>query len=120
LPVAETAISAVTLAELEFGAQSAPTPTRREELAQWIEKQIIPRFQHRTLAVDGEVLTEWLDLMKRIAAARRSGLATDLLIAATARVHKLIIVTRNSRDYAGTGATILDPWSGRTHVLERL
>jgi predicted nucleic acid-binding protein len=40
------------------------------------------------------------------------------LIAATARVHDLIVVSRNTRDFAGTGVMLFDPWSGQTHRME--
>jgi predicted nucleic acid-binding protein len=42
----------------------------------------------------------------------------DLLIAATARVNGLIIVTRNVRDFAATGVVVYDPWNGETHRME--
>ena len=45
----------------------------------------------------------------RIAASRPRGVA-DGLIAATAIVHGLVIVTRNSKDFEDTGATVLNPW----------
>jgi predicted nucleic acid-binding protein len=44
--------------------------------------------------------------------------SADLLIASTARVHNLIIVSRNARDFAGTGVVVYDPWNGETHRME--
>ena len=44
--------------------------------------------------------------------------AADLLIAATARVHELVIVTRNVRHFASTGVIVYDPWSGKTHQMD--
>ena len=119
-PREQTAISAVTLAELRSGAVATSDEERRTELTRWLEDQIEPTFRPRILVPNVEILIEWIDLMKRMAASRHSRLATDLLIAATARVHNLTIVTRNVRDYAGAGVTIFDPWLDQTHTLDRL
>jgi len=44
--------------------------------------------------------------------------AADLLIAATARVHGLALVSRNLRDFAGTGLEVFNPWTGEIHRME--
>jgi predicted nucleic acid-binding protein len=44
--------------------------------------------------------------------------APDLLIAATAQIHGLIIVSRNIRDFADTGVVVYDPWNGQTHRMD--
>lgn len=120
LPEEQSAISAVTMAELRFGAMATRENARRVELTRWLDDQIAPTFHSRILVAHVDVLIEWIDLMKRLSASRQPRLATDLLIAATARVHSLTIVTRNVRDYAGTGVTAFDPWLNETHTLEPL
>ena len=61
----------------------------------------------RLLPVTEEIALVW----GRLAAGRTRGDA-DGLIAATALVHDLIVVTRNVADFADTGVTVLDPWAG--------
>ena len=113
------AMSAVTAAELRNGALWAQEP-RRTELLDWIESEIQPVFVSRTLPVTIEILMDWLDLARRFTRRRRANSAPDTLIASTARVHGLIVVTRNLRHFAGTGVTIYDPWTDKTETMESL
>jgi predicted nucleic acid-binding protein len=112
------AVSLVTVAELQEGAQSTSNPTRRKRLQQWLEREFPTLFADRILPVTGEILVDWLALARRLAVRGMTRPAPDLLIAATARVHDLILVTRNTRDFAGTGVIVYDPWTGKTHHME--
>lgn len=112
------AISIVTLAELREGAALAPDEAKRAFLRQWIDAAIEPFFGDRTLPLSAAILVDWLGLARRLGARGRPQSAPDLLIAATARRHDLILVTRNSRDFAGTGVTLYNPWSNETQVMD--
>jgi predicted nucleic acid-binding protein len=114
----DTAISAVTFAELQAGATSARDEVKRRRLIEWLESEVAPRFRERTLPVTAEVLVDWLRLSRRLSARRLTRDAPDLLIAATARVYNLVLVTRNVRDFANTGIVVYDPWTGKTHRME--
>ena len=116
----QVAISILTLAELIKGAQATPTMARRDELITWINNDLRPSFGERILLADIHILTEWLGLTDRVLAARSSRKSADLLIAATARIHRLTLVTRNWRDFAGTGVAAFDPWTGETHRMHLL
>jgi predicted nucleic acid-binding protein len=111
-PAEDLAISIVTMAELRDGAETAPTNERRGSLLHWIERQVEPAFRNRILPVTIDILADWLALARRLAAARQPRSAPDLLIAATARVHGLVVVTRNWRDFALTGVPVFNPWTG--------
>lgn len=78
-------------------------------LRQWLEQSVRPLFADRTLPVDAAIA-------HRTAALHVPDLrpSMDALTAATAFVHDLILVTRNVRDFAGTGVRILDPWQSAT------
>jgi predicted nucleic acid-binding protein len=115
----QLAISAVTAAELRAGALSASEP-RRSELLDWIEREIDVIFASRTLPITIDILMDWLHLARRFALSRKSNSGPDTLIAATARVHGLIVVTRNVRDFAGTGVTLYNPWTDKTTQMESL
>ena len=114
----DVAISVVTLAELADGASSAPSEQRRVELIGWLEEDVIPYFADRTLQLTSAILTDWLRLTRILASRRDTRKAPDLLIASTARVHNLIVVTRNVRDFADTGVTVYDPWVDATHRMD--
>jgi predicted nucleic acid-binding protein len=116
----ELAISAVTLAELTDGATSNPNETRRRKLTSWIEVEVSNVFRDRTLSLTPDILIDWLRLGRRLRAAGRSTEAADLLIASTARVHNLTLVSRNVRDFADTGIVVYDPWSAKSHVMDAI
>jgi predicted nucleic acid-binding protein len=117
-PPSQTAISVVTMAELHVGAQTAREPERRIELLRWIEQDVETSFAGRILPLTTGILIEWLQLGRRAAVAGRTRAPADLLLAATARVHDLIVVSRNARDFAGTGVLVYDPWSDKTHHMD--
>jgi toxin FitB len=112
------AISIVTIAELRLGARMTADPRRRVELTRWIDEQVEPSFSDHTLPLSLEILIDWLELGRRGAVAGKTRSPADLLLASTARVHDLIIVSRNVRDFVGTGVLVYDPWSGKTHQMD--
>lgn len=115
----DIAISVVTLAELRSGIRQVQQHGLRHRLAEWVETEVTRSFAGRTLPLTVEILTDWLLLARGLRALGRPQSAPDLLIAATARVHSLILVTRNVRDFADTGILVYDPWTGETHKMER-
>lgn len=114
----DLAISIVTLSELLDGVATDRNETRRRQLTAWVEIEVSDRFRDRTLPLTSNVLIDWLRLGRRLRAGGRSREAADLLIAATARVHKLTLVTRNIRDFADTGVVVYDPWTGKTRQMD--
>lgn len=104
-------LSVLTIGEIHKGVAKLPPGDRRTRLAEWLEGALIPRFGTRILPVDTAVAAAW----GRISAdGERSGApipVVDGLIAATARVHGLTVVTRNTSDFADAGVPILDPWA---------
>jgi predicted nucleic acid-binding protein len=113
------AISPVTLAELREGANSNSDARRRDELTQWLDTTVMSWLGERTLPVTLDILMDWLEIGHDLSRRGKTGNPADLLIAATARVHNLVIVSRNVRDFAGTGVVVYDPWNAETHRMER-
>lgn len=99
-------LSTLTLGEIMRGIalKQKSDPKAASHLAEWLRKL---RHDHadRILAVTDQISVEW----GRIAAIRPRG-DIDGLIAATAIVHDLILVTRNVGDFEDTGATVINPW----------
>lgn len=103
-------LSVVTLGELQRGISKLSDPVRAGTLQSWLTHDLMPRFSTRTLAVDGAVAIAW-GIVQGEAEQRGQKLpAIDCLIAATARVHNLVVVTRNVQDLARCGAQVLNPW----------
>ena len=99
-------LSVITIGEIERGIvkQRNTDPDRAARLDVWL-RELRRDNADRILAITEEVALAW----GRITAGRTRGSA-DTLIAATALVHDLILVTRNVADFEGLGVTVLNPW----------
>lgn len=106
-PVSTTFLSVITILEIELGALAVERRDKPQgrALRVWIDERILPRFEGRILPVDTAVALRWAGLHVPDPRAER-----DALIAATALVHGLTIVTRNVADFAPTKARLLNPW----------
>jgi hypothetical protein len=113
------AISMVTLAELREGAAIHADSARGNRFAEWLETAVMPWLGERILPVTLEILVDWLDVGRKFSNKGMTRNPADLLIAATARAHNLIIVSRNVRDFTGTGVVVYDPWTSETHRMEQ-
>lgn len=100
-------LSAITVLELETGILRIERRDRKQgtALRDWLDKQVLPAFAERVLPVDLAVALRCarLHVPDRMADG-------DALIAATALVHGLIVVTRNTADFEPAGVSLLDPW----------
>ncbi|MDP4024218.1 type II toxin-antitoxin system VapC family toxin [Methylobacterium sp. NEAU 140] len=109
-PLDRLHVSSVTLAEIRFGIERLDDGTRRADLTDWLTTRVRPMFAGRILPVSEDVMLRWCLLVDE---GRRSGHTfsqPDLLIAATALLHGLTVVTRNVSDYARARVPILNPW----------
>jgi len=100
-------LSSISILELEIGILLVE---RRDSvqgklLRSWMDGRVLPTFQDRVLAVDTAVAQRCATLHVPNPRSDR-----DALIAATALVHGLTVVTRNVEDFEPTGVAILDPW----------
>lgn len=102
-------VSAITIMELELGVLSVERKdaTQGAVLRSWLEQQVLPEFAGRTLPVDTAVAQR----CARLHVPNRRG-ERDALIAATALVHGMTIVTRNVADFKPTGVSLFNPWEG--------
>lgn len=100
-------ISAITVLELELGVLQVERrdPAQGGLLRAWLEGQVLPAFAQRVLPVDTDVAQRCAALHVPDPHSER-----DALIAATALVHGMTVVTRNLDDFVGTGAAVLNPW----------
>ena len=103
-------LSAISVMELEIGVRLMERRDERQgrALRAWLEGRVIPVFQDRILAIDTVVARRCATLH---VPDRRSD--RDALIAATALVHGMTVVTRNVADFADTGVVIINPWTER-------
>jgi len=100
------------VAEVRFGITLAIDPGFRAELELWLRHGLRTWFGERILEIDEEVLLAWRTLTWDGQKANYTYAQPDALIAATALVHELGVVTRNADDFVRAGVTLLNPWAG--------
>ena len=107
VPATSLFLSAITILELETGILliERRDPKQGAMLRKWLDAQVLPAFANRILPVDVAVAQRCAKLHVPDPRADR-----DSLIAATALVHSMTIVTRNVADFKLTGVEILNPW----------
>jgi toxin FitB len=100
-------LSAITIGEIMKGItmKLRTDPPAAAVLLRWLDELRLA-YAARILPIDDVVGVSWGRLM-----AERSRPVVDTLIAATARAHNKIVVTRNVADFADAGVTVLDPWT---------
>mgnify|MGYP001496549347 CR=1 FL=1 len=98
-------LAAITLGEIQAGIEitRAQNEARAAELESWLDSVA---GLYNVLDMDGRTFRLWARLMH----GRAEHLIEDAMIAATARVHGLTIVTRNTRDFALFGVKTLNPF----------
>lgn len=100
-------LSVITILEIEAGVlqKERKDPSQGAILRSWLNSHVLPSFSERILNVDVAVAQRCAKLHIPDPRSER-----DALIAATALVHGLIVVTRNIKDFNETGVELLNPW----------
>lgn len=104
-------LSVLTLGEITKGIEKLPESKKRRELSRWLNDELTERFKGKILTVNTEVAQTWGSVLAQSEKNGRPVPAIDALIAATAIVNDLFVVTRNTSDMTATGVPIIDPWS---------
>lgn len=106
-PTSELSISVITVMEIEIGVAQLERrdPAQGQALRTWLERDLLAAFATRTLSVD-------LDVVRRAAGmdVLDPRPERDVLIAATALTHHLVVVTRNIADFRPLGVEVFNPW----------
>lgn len=105
-----TYLSVITLGELRKGVDRLVGGRRRDRLDRWLTSELPDRFGERMLSVDAAIADEWGRLLARGESAGTPVGGIDALIAATAKVHGLQIVTRNVAHFRPAGVEVISPW----------
>ncbi|MBS0462334.1 MAG: type II toxin-antitoxin system VapC family toxin [Proteobacteria bacterium] len=100
-------LSAITILELEIGVHRMELrdPAQGAMLRAWLDGHVLTAFAGRVLAIDTAIAQRCARLHVPNMRSDR-----DALIAATALVHGMTVVTRNIPDFAPTGVALLNPW----------
>jgi len=103
-------LSVIIIGEVKRGIEKLPESDRKEKLNNWLSDELLIRFDQRILGIDLPVMLKWGELAAELEGKGRSLPAIDSLIAAIALTYELRLVTRNEKDFAGTGVAIVNPW----------
>ena len=103
----DVAVDPIVVGELRFGILLLPKGKKRTDLERWFDRGI-----QRLHCVPWEIETglKWAELLARLRTAGKAMPIKDSLIAATALLHGLIVVTRKRSDFAAAGVKLLDPF----------
>jgi len=101
-------ISVLSIGEICYGVEKLPPGPKKMELQIWLTQKLPERFGNRIIPIDTETMAEWGCIQ---AHAGKTLPAFDSLIAATALARRLIVVTRNTKDFEGIeGLKVINPW----------
>ena len=102
-------LSVLTIGEIEKGIARLPASKRKNSLETFLAT-LVTRFDRRILHLDTAILRRWGRLTGSLEKKGRVLPIIDSLLAATALEYNFTIVTRNTADFAGTGAPVLNVW----------
>lgn len=107
VPAEDLYVSVISILELETGVLQVQRrdPKQGALLRAWLDQHVLPAFSGRVLPVDTAVAQRCASLHVPDPRSER-----DALIAATAMVHHMTVVTRNVADFQATGVPLLNPW----------
>ncbi len=103
-------LSAITIGEIKKGIEKLAVSSRRSTLAEWLEDELLVRFQGKILPIDTAVMLAWGKLVADLEKQGKRMPAIDSLLAATALQGGLGLVTRNEDDFAHCGVVLINPW----------
>ena len=102
--------SVFSFCEIRKGIECLAPGKRRTELEEWLERDLERWFEERLLLVTEAIADRWGTLSAQALDRGKPLPSIDGVVAATALEHGLTLVTRNVKDFAGLGVTLLNPW----------
>jgi predicted nucleic acid-binding protein len=110
LPAEETAITAITAAELRYGVRRMPDSRRKTGLSEAVNTLITVDFRDRVEPFDFLAADQYADVVTALEHAGQPISTSDAQIAAICRVLNATLATRDTSDFTGIGVNLINPW----------
>ena len=104
-------LSVIVLGELARGIALLPDGKKRRTFDAWLRTDLRTRFHKRILEITPAIALEWGARSGSLRHLGQTLTMADGLIGATAVVHSLVVVTRNTKNLLPTGASVFNPWT---------
>ncbi len=108
-PEEQLSICVLTLGEIQSGITILPSGTKKADLLVWFNR-LKDSFRNQIYTIDETAALKWGEITAQAMASGRLLPIIDGLIAACALVNSATLVTRNVKDFEGTGVEIFNPW----------
>ena len=103
-------LSSLTIGEIQKGISRLPNSRKKIKLQNWLDSELIQRFDERILGIDFKVAQKWGEIQVASEIAGIEMPVIDSLIASIGIVFDMTIVTRNTADMKNSGVRLFNPW----------
>jgi predicted nucleic acid-binding protein len=103
-------LSVLAFAEVRLGIERLPAGAKRDRLTLWLDQDLAEWFEGRIIGIDLDIASAWARLVARGRTAGRTPPILDAFMAATALVHGMTLVARDSGAAAWPEVPLLNPW----------
>ena len=103
-------LSAITIGEIQRGISKSTNAAKAIKLQEWLDDDLLVKFNHRILPINSEVMIGWGKLYSGLEKIGITVSVMDSLIGATAIHYNCKLVTRNTSDFLSLGIEVVNPW----------
>jgi toxin FitB len=105
-------LSGLTIGEIVHWIEAESQPEKKIANYRWLNEELLIRFHGKVIPLDLEILSEWGRVAAECQVADKPLSTMDAMMVATARVHKLVLITYNRDIFINLGIEVSDPWQG--------
>ena len=110
LNVDDVFLSVITIGEIKSGIENVQSDAKKELLSQWLHNDLLYKFENRIISIDIEIMLTWGDINYKLKMQGRPLPIMDSIIGATCLSKKLILITRNEKDFQNLAIKIINPF----------
>ncbi len=103
-------LSVITIGEIKAGIEKLDNGKKKEKLLNWLEKDLLTRFENRIIDIDKEVMLQWGFITAKLKKEGKPLPIMDSLIDSIAQAKNLVLLTRNEKDFKDFDIKIINPF----------